>query len=412
METQSEVYQPFLLPKAKKSHTQKTSLIRRISSMKPGGVQSSFCSLFSSTIGIGFLAIPYATAQCGLILGTFVLILRGLCFGVYYKALAQACDRTGIFSYVGVVDNLYGPRWRLFAETVIVASCFGLLSVMWVIALDITTSLFPSIESVWEEFALMVFFGLALELPLAIKPELASIRYAPAFSFLCIGFLALVVCVDIATTTPDLTGISLFSVNLKTIDSVILVLFAYDATMFIPIIFSEMAYSRHRSYGLMRQVLRRTNTMLIVCYLILGLGGFASHYPNVPELLVFPNSVESDWTGHIGKCLVLISVLTEMPLILNPARLTIQQAIGGPGFIHQPNIYRAATLSLIFLPIATALCFGREIVYFKLLGGISTVLHGFVLPSKSPIEPWCISRCIEACGRAGLWLGLRACSAG
>lgn len=401
METKGEVYQPFLLPKARKAHTQKISLIRKISSMKPGGVQSSFCSLFSSTVDIGFLSIPYATSQCGLILGGLVLVLGGLCFGIYYKALARACDRTGIFSYVGVVDNLYGPHWRLVAEMVIVVSCFGLLSVMWVVALDVAVSLFPAIGSVWEELAIMVFFGLTLELPLSIKPELASIRYAPAFSFLCIGFLSLVVCFNIATTNIDLTGISLFSFDLKTIDSVVLVLFAYDATIFIPIIYSEMAYSRHRNYHLMRQVLRRTNAVLIVCYLILGLGGFVSHYPNVPELLVFPKIAENDWTSHLGKCLVLISVLTEMPLIINPARLTIQQAIGGPGFIHQPKIYHATTLSLIFLPILTALCFGREIVYFKLLGGICSVMHGFVLPSKSRVELWCTSRCIEAGGRGG-----------
>jgi hypothetical protein len=40
-------------------------------------------------------------------------------------------------------------------------------------------------------------------------------------------------------------------------------------------------------------------------------------------------------------------------------------------------------------------------VYFKLLGGICSVMHGFVLPSKSRVELWCTSRCIEAGGRGG-----------
>ena len=404
----SEVYEPFLLMRhsssSKKPMDEDGGLIRRVSSMKPGSVQASFCSLFSSTAGIGFLSIPFATSECGLVLGTIVLLLGGVCFSVYYRVLAQACARTGIYSYVGIVDNLYGREWAYVAEMTILTSCFGLLSVMWVITLELCTSLFPFIDSVTERILLLFSIALLLELPLSMKPEIASLRYASAFSFLSVAFLAGAVCYEAFLVSPSLSSLTLFNFSLKSVDSIILVLFAYDATIFIPIIFSEMAYSKRRSYSMMGNVIQRTNAILMIIYVMLGLGGYLARFPNVPELFVIRANESEGVVMHIGKYLVLITVLVEIPLIINPARLTVQQIVGGPAFIHRPEVYYGSTVALTVLPICMALSFRQELTYFKILGGICSVCHGFIFPSTDSTEPWCTSRCTEASGRAGQWL--------
>ena len=399
----AEVYEPFLLFRHSSSSRKPTAdppgLIRRVSSMKPGSVQSSFCSLFSSTVGIGFLSIPFATSECGLVLGTLVLVLGGLGFGLYYRALAQACDRTGIYSYIGIVDNLYGRYWAYLAELVIFTSCFGLLSVLWVITLELCTSLFPFIDSELERIAVVLCIAILLEIPLSIRPEIASLRYAAAFSFLCVAFLAGVVCFQAFQHPPNLAELTLFHFSLKSIDSIILVIFAYDATIFIPIIFSEMAYSKRRSYRHMGSVIQRTNTILMVIYVMLGLGGYLSRFPNVP--VFFAIGEDERLVMHIGKYLVLITVLVEMPLTINPARLTVQQMVGGPGFVYRPEVYYGATVALTLLPIGLALIFKHTLAYFKLLGGICSVCHGFIFPSTESIEPWFMSRCTGLGGRGG-----------
>lgn len=410
----SEVYEPFLLMRhsssSRKPLEEDNGLIRRVSSMKPGSVQASFCSLFSSTAGIGFLSIPYATSECGLVLGTLVLVLGGLCFSVYYRALAQACARTGIFSYIGIVDNLYGRGWAYLAEATILTSCFGLLSVMWVIILELCTSLFPFIDSVPERTLLLFSIALLLELPLSIKPEIASLRYAAAFSFICVAFLAGVMCFEAYQVSPSLASLTLFNFSLKSVDSIILVLFAYDATIFIPIIFSEMAYSKRRSYRMMGSVIQQTNAILMIIYVMLGLGGYLARFPNVPELFVIRANESEGVVMHIGKYLVLITVLVEIPLIINPARLTTQQMIGGPAFIYRPEVYYGSTAALTILPIFLALSFRQELTYFKVLGGVCSVCHGFIFPSTRSTELWCTSRCTGPSGRAGRSLVSPWCS--
>ena len=329
-----------------------------------------------------------------------VLVLGGLCFGVYYRALAHACDRAGIFSYIGLVDNLYGRYWAYAAESVILTSCFGLLSVIWVITLDLCTSLFPFINSASERIIVLLILAILLEIPLSIKPEIASLRYASAFSFLCIAFLACAVVFEALQTPLNLSSLTLFNLSLKSVDSIILVIFAYDATIFIPIIFSEMAYSKRRSYSMMGSVIQRTNTILVVIYVMLGLGGYLARHPDVPELFAIRD--DEGLIMHIGKYLVLITVLVEIPLIINPARLTVQQMIGGPGFVYRPEVYYGATAALTILPIGMALIFKQKLVYFKLLGGLCSVCHGFIFPSTASTEPWYTSRWSRKGGKDAL----------
>jgi len=400
MSASTEALEPLVIkrPGTKKREVDanRTWTDRTFSILEPGCVRGSIFTLCSSTIGAGVLSLPYAVWDCGLLLGFLLLILGGLVFGLYYMVLIISSERTRIYSYVGLMESLYGSCWKHFTEVSVIIYSFGLLTAVQAILAEFSMQLFFHLQMVDDtadvhtRMLILLLANAFLLLPACLKPELASLRYLSLISVGSIGFLALVIFLQapfyISQNKTFWEDIKWVEVGLPVVDTAALIFFAYDATINVPIIYTEL---QRRSHNRIRKVVVRSMTLLIVFFSMVGVFGYLSYVKNTPELVVgreaLPGWEGRDYAMYVAVAFVTLAVVVEVPTTMNPLRLSIQQLAGGTTFVYQPTIYYGATVLLLFMSAGLAILIPSVIFYFKVLGGIFSVFNGFVFPSKHHI---------------------------
>ena len=378
--------------KRKERDANRSWIDRTFSILEPGCIRGSIFTLCSSTIGAGVLSLPYAVWDCGLLLGLLLLILGGIVFGLYYMVLVISSERTRIYSYVGMMESLYGSCWKHFTELSVIVYSFGLLTAVQAILAEFSMQMFFHLHLVTDPSdvhtreIILLLANLFILLPVCMKPELASLRYLSLVSVGSIGFLALVIFLQtpfyINENATFLTDIKWVEVGLPVVDTAALIFFAYDATINVPIIYTEL---QRRSHSRIRKVVVRSMTLLIIFFTMVGVFGYMSYVKDTPELVVqrpaLPGWEDRDYPMYAAVVFITLAIVVEVPTTMNPLRLSIQQLAGGTTFVYQPTIYYGATVLLLALSAALAIVIPSVIFYFKVLGGICSVFNGFVFPS-------------------------------
>jgi len=122
-------------------------------------------------------------------------------------------------------------------------------------------------------------------------------------------------------------------------DSASMIFFSYDGIQSAPIVFEEL---KNRSRKRMNKVLNRSFILLTGFYSLLGVLGYLSYAPNVPELIVFrqplEGSPENDWVMVIARIVIAAALSAAVPINLLPTRRGIQHMIvGSRGFSSFAN---------------------------------------------------------------------------
>mmetsp|Transcript_7552 Transcript_7552/g.974 ORF Transcript_7552/g.974 Transcript_7552/m.974 type:complete len:87 (+) Transcript_7552:66-326(+) len=63
---------------------------RTFSPISQGSLRGAVFQLVSSAMGAGLMSIPYAVFNCGILLGSLLIIAGGITFGVYYNIVVNA----------------------------------------------------------------------------------------------------------------------------------------------------------------------------------------------------------------------------------------------------------------------------------------------------------------------------------
>jgi len=366
---------------------------RSFSRITPGSLRGSIFTLCASAIGAGLLSLPYAVNQCGLILGILMLIIGGLCFGVYYLILVAVCDDQQIYDFVAVTVKLYGEAGRRLTEVSVTILCFGTVAAYMVLVSSFLTSVLESfgVIGVGDIDTARVVIILALTvcvwLPLSLPKEITSLSYFSLLSVVGILYITILVLfqspVYISENPEFSQQIEFFKLNKNILNAVGITFFAYDAVQNVPIIYSEL---QRPSKVRMTKVVFRTIALLAFLYIILGVSGYLSYLDQMPDLVVFRTplgggSSAYDWPMVVARVMVCLYLTVAVVLNFYPLRLSMEQFIAGSDLTPSPFRYYSLTVILLGLAAAVAIVVPDAVFYFKVLGGIFAAELSFVLPA-------------------------------
>jgi solute carrier family 38 (sodium-coupled neutral amino acid transporter), member 10 len=86
----------------------------------------SVINMTNGIIGVSVLAMPYCFSQCGVILGTLVLIFSAYITSYSCKILLEASDIKSIRTLEYLAFRTIGPNGKLFVEISIIFLLFGI----------------------------------------------------------------------------------------------------------------------------------------------------------------------------------------------------------------------------------------------------------------------------------------------
>ena len=357
---------------------ERTWAARTFSPLDAGCLRAAIMTLCSSTIGAGALALPYAVSRCGLLLGMLLTVVVGVSFMGYYRILVRVSTGFESHSYLQVIEAYYGSGWKRTMEVFVLLFCTAMVAALETILCELGLALLPTAISPNSEatrFLFLTVLTACILFPLCRFPQLTSLRYVslvPLMSITCVMLLSLY---DLQDLQWD--EIVWFKLDLSVCEAVCIMYFSFDASINIPAIHNELTKP---SFKRMEKVIMRGLTLITTIYLLVGSFGYATNADSVPSIFVLQG--KSHWPIRISQVLVALNIVVEVPLMVHPVRLCLEQmCLLADGRLCVPG--RFMLLPLLLLPVIAAAFVPNTVVYFELLGAVFTVTTGFVVPSKA-----------------------------
>lgn len=92
----------------------------------PGSSRGALFNLSSSAIGAGLMSLPYAVANCGLVLGIILIIAGALSSALYYKVIIKGMEESRNDTFIGFSQKLFGNCAMSFVSVLTILTLFGL----------------------------------------------------------------------------------------------------------------------------------------------------------------------------------------------------------------------------------------------------------------------------------------------
>lgn len=146
----------------------------------------SIANLCSATLGAGILAVPYAMAEAGLVIGGIFLVLSAWATVVSLKLLVQACHLLQTYTYEGLVQQALGMSARRLCEVCMLIFCVG-VAVSYVVAVG---DILSSVLGGYRRISMGIVF-LAAMLPLSMLKTMKRLQKASSVGILSILILIL-----------------------------------------------------------------------------------------------------------------------------------------------------------------------------------------------------------------------------
>jgi amino acid permease len=174
---------------------------------------ASIVNLTNTIVGGGILALPFAFASSGFLLGSVFLVVFGLASLLGLHLLAQCAFKLGLPSSFRKVTATALPGWSNFIDGIVAFKCFGVATSYLVVIGDTTTSLFGGQREAW------VMFGACCTAPLCFMANLDGLKFTSAASLVFIVYLTLMVFV-FAALAPGVRHKSIQVFNVNVTDSI------------------------------------------------------------------------------------------------------------------------------------------------------------------------------------------------
>lgn len=335
------------------------------------------------------MGLPYAVHKCGLLLGAIMLIAGGLTCSFYYKVIISASEKSKEMTYIGIVDFYFGKFWKGFAQVALILYSIGILcSYQAMIAqfIDEICNLFTENESETNESSkaqIILLVNLFVLFPLSLFRQLSSLRYTSVISVATCSYIAGVIFLQtpfyILHKPEIFSHLKLANFEYSAKNGVCIILYAFEASRAIPIVYSEMKKKNQIKMG---EVIDSTNRLIIGLYLIIGVFGYLSHADNMPRLIVSRESYNGnsiDYFMIMAKVLLAFTLMLGVPVNVNMTRA----AITNFSRKSSSNSYYHITITalIILYSVITAIRIPDAVTYFKIIGGLFTVLIGKIFPT-------------------------------
>jgi len=367
------------------------SLVSWLGPIKAGSVQSSIYTLCSCVIGSGVMGLPLAVYRCGFLLGTSMLVLGGVTCSIYYKVMVKAADLTKQYNYVGIVDSLYGTAWKQFSQFTLILYSLGMLCSYQAMIAQFLNSVLHSlgvfVTPTGEAYRILIilFMNSCVLFPLSLFRQLSSLRYASVISVVSCLYISLVIFLQTPAYLMEKPEIwahfRLFKFEISIIDALCITLFAFEATRAIPIVYSEL---KKRNAARMGKVIDTSNQLVLTLYLFIGIFGYLSHIDNMPSLIVFRPPLVSvsgtDWPMVIARLWIALTLSMGVPINIHVTRVNISHYFPS-NYKENLCVHVLVTVLVLVCTMVMAILVPDALIYFKLIGGVFSVIVGKVIPT-------------------------------
>lgn len=297
---------------------------------------ASIFNLCNTTLGAGVVSIPYFYSQCGVLLGTIILLTISFLAVFCNYLLVSASWATDIWSFGGLAKKAYGDKGTITFQICMLSLTLGVMSAYFVqlgeTGSESLDSLLP--KDLRDEFFTTSLFVKAMFticpiLPFVFQRRLSVLANASLLVILVILYLSFVVCYVSASARPsddvddDMTldskvEVAFFGKQFFT--ALPIVVLAFGNSVNVHEVVLEMEQPTHKRVLLL---LIFTNVLVSVVYMIIGIAGY-SHFRNftADNIIINYSHVTGSELGIVSVAeigLVLV-VVCSYPMLLFPCR--------------------------------------------------------------------------------------------
>jgi sodium-coupled neutral amino acid transporter 11 len=335
-----------------------------------GSLKGSMFTIFAATTGAGILTLPYALSLAGLYLGAFLFVLGYLVCSFTCSALIQGAFQTKARSFSDLGEICYGKSMRVFIELNLIFNVFGTAVAYLVLIKTLIPQVLVCFEVESEFLRSEWLWGIGLTVsprqtcivyPLSLSKHISVLRYLSVLSFVAVFYLAALVTFQFFHLRPDqflLRVAEAPKVSLSSAASVIpLVLFAYSCQPNVLMIFDEL---QRPSVARGRKFLMRGLGIVLVLYLLVGIFGFLTFYPeytgqHFPGQILTAAYNPEDSSVIIALLSVSVCVITGTPLCFYPLREALYSLLWPDCHISNSKhfvVTSAAVVSALLIALA------------------------------------------------------------
>jgi len=279
-------------------------------------LRGSVLTLCSSTLGPGFLTLPFAFKLAGLLPGLFVLVLVGLIYAMHYRVLVMAHEVTRVYSFTGVVQLLLGVNWRKTVEVFLLLLRFGMICVTQMVLINCIMGILEQLLGLHGiKVPLLIASNILVVFPMVLFMQVGVLKYLCSVFNFFVGLLALILVVQL----PSYSAYNLVEPSLLGPSPLLgftLVVYAFDSGTAFPIIYSEL---QKRSTKRIKKVVTYSTSINLTLYIVVSVAGYFALGSQTPQVITNrPYYWGTDWCMMVANSMLLLSLLGTLPLrILN-----------------------------------------------------------------------------------------------
>ncbi len=157
-----------------------------------------YVNLGNTLLGAGILGLPYAFANSGYVLGTFMLIICGTFSATALHSLTISARRTSekgeqssFYSVAAAID----PRLTMAVDLAVFIKCFGVSSAYLIVVGDLMPDACEELggKGASTSRTMWVFFGFIIAAPFCLSHSLDFLKYTSSACIVFIIFLTFIV---------------------------------------------------------------------------------------------------------------------------------------------------------------------------------------------------------------------------
>lgn len=361
-------------------------------------------NMTNTIIGAGMLAMGFALAKTGYILGVFLLVISAIAawhtLRLLVFAAAHAPDTEASYSSIA---RMTFPKAVPFVDIALALNCLG-VNIGYLVAVGdfMPKSIAGCLELLGFEAYPASSWILSRELwmtvctvgltPFSLNKDLDSLTYLSIGALSSVAYMAITVIFYFfkTTTKPDWHTLPTMTFSMDIFQVIPIIVFAYTCHPNIFVIYNDM---NNKSPGKMSFVINMATSISCFIYGLVGLLAFFTFGENTGDDLL--NNYANDWFITIARFALSILLFLSFPLYLYPCRLSIDSLIltykklygvpisteNGIGVVVENKILDVGiSLSVLGLMLLLSLRMNQLNEVLSIVGALCSTLISFVFP--------------------------------